>query len=233
MYSRQTLLTASMLSMCIFCSSTLAADEKKPMGTLLSFSVEVSQTVDNDQASATVFAEATDTESAEVARRVNSAIAVAIALAKTYPDIKSKAGSTWTTPVYGKSGHTIESWRMRSEIQLESRKLATLGDLVGKLQDDMAVSQIILQPTMETRHKAEDMATLEALNTFQAKAQMIASNFKKYYRIINMNISSGSHGQPYPMARAAMMRAEAAPMPIEGGKSDISVTVSGEIELID
>lgn len=232
MHSRLTSLTALMLLLCVFCSTTLAADDKKPAGTLLSFSVEASQSVANDLAHATVFAEATDAQSAEVARKVNAAMARAIAVAKTYPDIKTKTGSTWTSPIYGKNGHTIESWHMRSEIQLESLKLAALGELVGKLQGDLAVSQITLQPAPETRRKAEDTATLEALNAFQAKAQMIAANFKKFYRIINMNISGGNRGIVYPMARGAMLK-EAASMPIEGGDSVVTVSVSGEIELID
>ncbi|CAG4882644.1 Cyclic nucleotide-binding protein [Georgfuchsia toluolica] len=233
MHSLPKSLAVSMLSLCVFCSTTLAADEKKPVGTLLSFSVEASQMVANDLAHAIVFAEATDTQSAEVARKVNAAMARAIAVAKTYPDIKTKTGATWTAPVYGKNGRNIESWHMRSEIHLESQKLAALAELVGKLQEDLAVSQITLQPATETRRNAEDMATLDALNAFQAKAQLIASNFKKLYRIINMNVSGGSHGPAYPMARGAMLKMEAAPMPIEGGDGVVTVSVNGEIELID
>ena len=219
--------------LCAVCSIAVAADDKKPPGTLLTFSVDASQTVANDLARATVFAEATDAQSGEVARKVNAAMAKAIAVAKTYPDVKTKTGSTWTSPVYGKNGRTIESWTMRSEIQLESQKIAALGELVGKLQGDLAVSQITLQPATETRRKAEELATLEALNAFQAKAQMIASNFKKFYRVINMNINGGSQGPVYPMVRSAMMKMDAAPMPIEGGDSVVTVSVSGEIELID
>ena len=49
-----------------------------------------------------------------------------------------------------------------------------------------------------------------------------------------MNIGSNSRGPVYPMMRAkAMMAAEAAPMPVEGGESQIQVTASGKIELID
>ena len=226
-------LMASMLFLSALCSVAYGADDRKPAGTLLSFSVDASQTVTNDLARATVFAEATDAQTAEVARKVNTFMAKALAVAKNYPDIKTKTGSTWTSPVYGKNGRTIESWNMRSEIQLESQKVAALGELVGKLQNDLAVSQITLQPSTETRRKAEEQATLDALNAFQAKALLIASNFKKFYRVINMNISAGNQGPVYPMVRSAMMKMDAAPMPIEAGDSVVTVSVSGEIELID
>ena len=233
MQTRLKSLMVSIILCSALCSTAFAADDKKPAGTLLSFSVDASQTVANDLARATIFAEATDPQSAEVARKVNAIMARAIAISKTYPEIRTKTGTTWTSPVFGKNGRTIESWNMRSELQLESAKIAALGELVGKLQGETAVSQITLQPATETRRKAEESATLEALNAFQAKAQTIASNFKKFYRIINMNISGGNQGPVYPMMRSAMMKADAAPMPIEGGDSTVTVTVSGEIELID
>lgn len=224
---------AALLLLSALCATAVAADDKKPAGTLLTFSVDASQAVANDLARATVFAEATDAQAAEVARKVNAAMANALAMAKRYPDVKSRTGSTWTAPVYGKGGRNIESWHMRSEIQLESQNIAALGELLGKLQADLGVSQISLQSAPATRHKAEDLATLEALNAFQAKAQTIAANFKKFYRIINMNISAGSQGPAYPLARSALLKMDAAPLPLEGGEGMVTVSVSGEIELID
>lgn len=214
-------------------SSLFAADAAKPVGTLLNFSAEASQTVSNDLARATVFAEATGTQSGEVAQKVNAAIAQALSTAKRFAEVKARSGSTWTAPVYGKTGRNIESWQMRSELLLESQNLAALSELIGVLQGSLAVSQITLQVAPETRRKAEEQATRDALNAFQAKAQRIAGNFKKYYKIVRMDIDAGSQGPVYPMARAAMTKAEAAPLPIEGGESVIGVTVSGEIELVD
>jgi predicted secreted protein len=224
-----------LITLMLFCLSciTHAAEDKKPVGTIISFSAEASQTVSNDLARATVFAEANDANSAAVARKVNGLIAQAMATTKGFPEVKTRSGSTWTSPVYGKSGRNIEAWQMHSELQLESRDIAALGDLIGKLQGSLGVSQINLQPATETRLKAQEQATLGALNAFQTKAKSIASNFKKYYKIVRMNVEGGNQGPIYPMVRSAMVKMEAAPMPIEGGDSTITVTVSGEIELID
>ncbi len=213
--------------------AALAADEKKPAGTLISFSAEASQSVSNDLAFATLYAENTDTKSEEAASKVNVAIASALALAKTVPGVKAKTGSTWTTPFYGKDNHAIEAWRTHSEVVLESRNLGEMGNLLGQMPDGLVVNRISTQPAADTRKKAEDEATLAALNNFQAKAKLIAANFRKYYRIITMNVSGGIQGPAYPAAVAAMMKADAAPMPVEGGDSLITIQVNGEIELID
>lgn len=219
--------------------SAVAAEEKKPAGTVVSFNADASQTVSNDLARATVFAEATDTSSTAVARKVNAVMAQAISTAKGSPEVKTRSGSTWTSPVYGKNGRTIESWHMRSELQLESRDVTALGDLLGKLQGipngNLGVSQITLQPAPETSRKAAEQATLDALNAFQEKAQRIAGNFKKYYKIVRMNVDTNNQGPVYPMMRGVAMKMEAAdvPAPIEGGNSVINATVNGEIELID
>ncbi len=211
-----------------------AAEDKKPVGTIVSFSAEASQTVSNDLAHATVFAEATDTNSAAVARKVNNLMAQAIATAKKIPEVKTRSGSTWTSPIYGKDGRTITSWQMRSELHLESRDIAALGDLLGKLQGSLGVSQINLQPAPETRKKAVEQATLDALNAFQEKAKRIAGNFKKYYKVVRMNVDTNGQGPVYPMVRGAMMKMQdSAPMPIESGDSTVNATVSGEIELIE
>jgi predicted secreted protein len=206
----------------------------KPSGTLIDFRVDVQKSVANDLGRATAFAEMTGADPAEVARKVKSAISDGFASAKAQPGISAKSGATHTYPLYGKGNRNIENWRMRSEIVLESRDSAALSTAVGKLQGSLAVSNINFSPAPETRRKAEDDATLEAIDAFRAKAERIAGSMKKPYRIRQMSVNgSGNFPQPYPVVRAAMMAAEAAPMPIEAGESTVTVNVSGQIELLD
>lgn len=223
------------IAVCIAIASFHAvAEDKKPQGTLVGFSTEASQTVANDLAHATLFAQANAPTSAEVARKVNDLIKDALTKAKATPEVKAKSGGTWTSPLYDKNGRNIVGWQMRSELQLESQNVTALSDLVGKLQETLGVSQISFQPALDTRRRAEEQATLDALNAFQAKAQRIAGNFKKYYRVVRMNVDSAGSAPIRPYARDVMaMKAEAAPMPLEGGDSTVSVTVNGEIELVD
>ncbi|RLJ64581.1 SIMPL domain-containing protein [Sulfurisoma sediminicola] len=205
-----------------------------PAGTLIDFRVDVQRSVVNDLGRATAHVELTGADAADVAHRVNAAIAGGLATAKAQPGVTVKTGNSHTYPVYGKGGRTIESWRTRSEIALESRDAAALSALLGKLQSSqLAVSQVGFAPAPETRRAAEDDAALEAIAAFQAKAARYAAALKKPYRIRSMNIGSG-YAPPQPLFRGAMMAAaDAAPLPAETGESTITVNLNGQIELID
>jgi predicted secreted protein len=206
----------------------LAAEAVK--GPLVDFNVEARQSAPNDLGTATAFMEAEAATPAELAQKVNSAIAQALAIAKKSSTVQTRTGNTWTSPMYGKTGRTIEGWRMRSELLLESRDIPALASLIGKLQSTLGVSQISLQPAPETRGKAEDEATKEAITLFRSKASQIAGQLGKDYRIVQLNVGS-SRGPVFAM-KAMAMRAEAAPMPMEAGESQVTVTVSGQIEVL-
>lgn len=203
-------------------------------GTLVELAAEASRPTANDLFHATVFAEASNTNSAALARQVNQQIAAALAVAKDYPSVKTRTGSTYTTPVYGKNERSIESWRMRSEIQLDSRDAPALAELLGKLQTSLGVSQINATPAPETTQKAEADATIGAIQAFRERAGLIAGALGKKYKIRELNVGSSNRGPVYPMFRGkALMAAEAAPMPVEGGESQVQVNINGKIELTD
>ena len=203
-------------------------------GTLIELSAQASRTTANDQFSATAFAEASHANSSTLARQINQQIAAALATAKEYPTVKARTGTTSTYPVYGKNERMIESWRMRSEIQLDSTDAAAIAELLGKLQGSLGVSQINASPAPETAQKAEADATIGAIQAFRERAGLIAGALGKKYKIREMNVGNSNRGPVYPVMRAkAMMVAEAAPMPVEGGESQAVVNISGKIELID
>lgn len=217
---------AAILSLCA--GTALAASPLE-----INLSSEASRPAANDLMQATVSAEASGTTPAELAKRVNQTIADALKLIKTYPAIKAQSGGTHTYPSYAKGG-TIESWRMRSEIALESSDTASLSELLGKLQGTLAVSSLRMLPSPETRRKAEDAAILDALTLFKARSKLLADAQGKSYGIKELSVStSGQFVPPVPVMRASksMMSSDAVPMPIESGESLVSATVSGKIEV--
>jgi len=224
------LLLPCLLILCFACPALPLMAAETGKGTLVDFSVEARQPAANDQGSATAFFEADGPNPGELAQKVNAVIAQALTLAKTSSNVRTRSGNTWTSPLYGKTGRNIEGWRMRSELLLESRDIPALAALVGKLQATLGVSQITLQPAAETRSKAEDGATTEAIGLFRAKAKAIASQLGRDYRIVQLNVGS-SHGQIFA-PKAMALRAEAAPLPLEAGESQVTVTVSGQIEVL-
>jgi len=229
---KRALLLLSFVALPVF-----AAEPAKPAGTLIDFRVDVQRPVANDLGRASAYVELTGSDPAEVARKVKSVIADGLATAKAQPGITVKSGGTHTWPIYSKTGRIIENWRMRSELLLESRDAAALSTAVGKLQGgQLAIGGIHFAPAPETRRKADDDVTIEAIEAFNAKAARIAATLKKPYKIRQMSVNAGGHfPQPYPMARGAAMMAsaESAPMPVEAGESNVTVNVSGQIELVD
>lgn len=195
-------------------------------------SAEASRPALNDLSRATVSAEDAGATPGPLAAQVNRQIDAALKTAKAYPTIKIQSGGTSTYPVYGKAGK-IDSWRMRSELALESKDFPALSELLGKLQATLAVSNLMLQPATDTRKKAEDEATIDALGAFNARAKVIADSMGRPYHIKQLSVNVGGHF-PQPMFRAQgqpMAMAAAAPMPVEAGDSQVSVTVTGQIEV--
>jgi predicted secreted protein len=210
--------------------NAFAADTPRK-GIVVELSAEASQSAPNDQGQATAFMEAEAATPAEAARKVNTAIAQALAICKQSASVQSRSGHTWTNPVYGKSGRNIEGWHMRSEIVLESRDLPALAEVLTKLQATLGVSQLNLQPAAETRTKTEERATVDAIEAFRAKAKLIASRMGSDYRIVQIQVQGGSNRMPvYPM-KAMALRADSA-MPIEAGESQVTVSISGQIEIL-
>jgi predicted secreted protein len=198
----------------------------------IALSSEASRPAANDLMQAALFAEATGPTLEELSRQVNRTVAGALELAKSYPEIKVQSLGTATFPIHARNGK-IESWRMRSDIAAESADLASLSELLGKLQDSLAVSSVRLLPSPETRRKAEDAAILEAIELFKARARLVADAQGKGYVIRELSIDTAGHFMPAAVMRASRSASVSAvaDMPIESGESLIRASVSGKIEI--
>ncbi|MBS1230874.1 MAG: hypothetical protein H6R17_4151 [Proteobacteria bacterium] len=198
---------------------------------IVELSAEASRPAVNDLVRATVSAEASGTTPGELSRQVGSQINEALKIARSYPAIRTQSGNTATYPVYAKGGK-IESWRMRSELALESVDAASVSELLGKLQASLGVSNLLLQPSPETRRKVESEAMVDAIAAFKGQAKVIADALGMGYRIKQLSVStSGRIVQPMFRGAAKAMAMDAAPMPVEAGESQVSVSVSGQIEV--
>lgn len=202
--------------------------------TTVELTADASRPAANDMAIATVFFEASDANPGVLSERVRAAIAEALDLIRSYPSVKANSAGATTFPIYGKNDRKIEAWRMRSDIRLETGDLAALSELLGKLQSRLALGGLVLQPSPETRKSVADLATTDAIRAFQARAKNVADTLGKAYRISHLSIMRGDHPGPIrPMMKSAAFDAESAPFPVEAGESEITVTISGKIELSD
>lgn len=203
-------------------------------GALVDLSAEASRPAANDMVRASVYGEVSGKNPAELAQRLNTDIAEALKLIRSKAGVSVKSGQQSTYPVYGQT-QKIDGWRMRSELILESKDQASVSELLGKLQQmRLAVGEVSLRPSPETRRKVEDEATREAIRAFQSRAVVIAEQLGKGWKIKQLNVQQGG-GMPMPLMRAtrAAMVADAAPAPLEAGESLVTTQVSGQIELAD
>ncbi len=221
----------------IICSallSALCASLPAVAGTTVDLSVEASRPAANDMLRASVYSEASGANPGDLARKVNQDISEALKVIRARAGVTVKSGQQSTYPVYGQ-GRKIESWRMRSELILESRDQGAMSELVGQLQQmRLALGDLSQMPAPETRRKVEDEAMRAALDAFRQRAAVVGEQLGKSWKIKHLSINQGGSG-PVPMfrmARAAMM-ADAAPAPIEAGESQVTTSISGQIELAD
>lgn len=226
------LVTALVFAIC-FAVSPVFAQNGASLPTV-ELSAEANRSAPNDLARATAYFEATDKNAAALSSTVNREIAAALQLARKFSGVKASTSGVSTWPVHSKNGQHIEAWRMRSSIALESRDIPALSELLGKLQETLAVTSLVMQPAPDTRASTADQAATDAIRAFEARAQRIAETLGKRYRIRALAVNYGGSQPPiYPVMRSAAMMAESAPVPLEGGESEIVVSVSGTIELLD
>lgn len=202
-------------------------------GPSVDLTADASRPAANDMVRATVYAEASGSNPAELARRVNQDIAEAIRVVKARSGIAVKSGYQNTAPLYGKE-RRIEGWRMHAELVLESRDTAAVSETLGQLQQmRLLVAGVSQFPAPETRRQAEDEATRAALSAFRERAAVVAEALGKPYVIRSLSVHQGGQS-PMPLMRASRAVAmDAAPPPLEGGESLVTTTVSGKVELAD
>jgi len=124
-------------------------------------------------------------------------------------------------------------WRVSQTLVLEGSDFATLAGLVSKMQatDNLVLSSLTFTVSAATRRAAEDALTQQAIKNWQQRAQNAAQAFgSAAWRAGRITIQTNDYGRPQPMMRASVAAADVAraPVAVEGGMSEVMVTVSGE-----
>ena len=123
-------------------------------------------------------------------------------------------------------------WRVVQTLSLEGQDFAALAALVSRLQadDQLVLSGMNFAVSPDTRRKTEDALTQAAIKAWQARAQNAARGFGfDTWRTGRVAIQTGDFMRPQPMMRMqASAMASAPPVSVEGGNTDVTVTVSGD-----
>jgi len=169
---------------------------------------------------------------AKLAAKINNDMEWALQQAKQVQGVKINTGSYQTWPITRKEVTT--GWRGQQDLVLESADTETLSRLVGQLQDRLQIKSMSFTVSDEKRARVENRLIDAALDAFKQRAGIIGNNLKASgFRIVEINVNSSTQRPPMlRQARMASMSMEASDaVAVEGGESDVSVTVNGTIEL--
>jgi len=190
------------------------------------------ESVSNDTMHVTLQTYAEMQDPAKLATRINQEMEWALAQAKQLKGIKLRTGSYQTWPVTRKEVTT--GWRGQQDLILESRDTQALSRLTGQLQDKLQIKSMSFSVSDEKRVSVENRLIDLALNSFKERARIVGDNLKADgYRIVEINVGTSTARPPMMhQARVASMSMEANDaVAVEGGESDIRITVNGTIEL--
>ena len=190
-----------------------------------------SESVSNDTMHVTLGTHAEQRDPASLARKINEDMEWALSKAKQVKGVKVSTGSYQTWPITNKKVTT--GWRGQQNLELESKDTASLARLAGELQDRLQIKSMNFTVSDDKRMAVENRLIEAALNAFKDRARIVGDNLKADgYRIVDINI--GTSGQAPPVRhqpRMAMAMEASDAVAVEGGESDIQVTVDGTIEL--
>jgi predicted secreted protein len=206
-----------------------------PLPPTVTVSASATVTVQNDRLQAWLRAEAENANPAAAAGQVNAAIAKALAEAKAYPAIKVATAGYSTQQISDKQ--KPNRWRVVQTLSLDSGDFTAAANLITRLQDEtgLLLSGMGFSLSDKTRRDAEDSVTQQAIKSWQARAQQAATGLGfSGWRPGHVAVQTGDGGRAYPVMRAQAMASSAGPAPvsIEAGTTDVSVSVSGEAMLV-
>lgn len=226
--------THALIALFLFSSvgiNNALAHEEETHYDRIHLSVSASAQLENDTMVATVFAQEEGSQAAELSSVVNQRIRRALELVKQHPEIKHQTNTYSSNPIY--SNNKIKGWRVSQSLRLESKDMALMSDVLGKLQNDLALQSMQFTVSSESKNQQDEKLIDKALEAFEKRAQQVVKKLgRKDYKIVDINIStSGARGlQPQYAMRAMVMDAESSPA-ISAGEQTVSITVSGNIEL--
>lgn len=219
-----------MVCLAVFASIGLADDELRYNQVRLQS--QQTESVSNDTMHVTLQTYAEMQDPAKLATRINQEMEWALAQAKQVKGVKLRTGSYQTWPVTRKEVTT--GWRGQQDLILESRDTEALSRLTGRLQDKLQIKSMNFTVSDEKRVTVENRLIDLALNAFKERARIVGDNLKADgYRIVEINVGTSTVRPPMMhQARMASMSMEASDaVAVEGGESDVRITVNGTIEL--
>lgn len=201
--------------------------------------ISADASVDTDQDLLFIVLSATKegTDANLVQSQLKQSIESALLIAKKRMDpaaMDVRTGQFRLFPRYGKDGK-ISGWQGQAEIVLEGKDFARISTVAGEIST-MTVSQTGFGLSRPQRMKVEEEAQATAIQRFRDKAKTVSKSFgfeDSSIREVSVNLGENVR----PMANMMSSRSGMAvasvdsPVPVQPGKTSVSVTVSGSVQM--
>ena len=227
-----TLLNGALLVLTTLLFNTACAHENESHYDRINLNVSATAKIENDTMVATVYAVEEGSDATKLARLVNKRIRDGLDLVAKHGTIKHQTNAYSSNPIY--SNNKIKGWRVRQSLRLESKDMALMSDILGKLQSDLALQSMQFTVSPDSKNAQDKILIDNAIESFEERAmQVVKKLHRNNYKIVNMNIStSGVAGinPQYQMRSMALESANSAPV-VSAGEQTLRVTVNASIEL--
>lgn len=226
---------AAMLTLAL-AVTPLAAQERPaaPPVDGLSLEAVVSSEISPDLAVVTLAVDRDGADPAVLSREVNQILARALEQAKAVPGVQASSGGYNTFPRQDNKGKRI-GWQLHAELILKSADFGALGQLAGRLSNELVVTGSGFEVSPALRNAEEARLIDAGATAFGAKAKRAANAFGyDSFRIREIQIGTASQrGGPRPVVMRTALKSsdESAALPLESGRVTLSLTVSGSVQM--
>ncbi len=145
-----------------------------------------------------------------------------------------RTGNFSLHPRYSQNSQ-ISGWQGNTELVLEGRDFARITNTAARITS-MAIAQVAFSLSPQQRSKVERDAQALAIENFKTQAADLTRAFGfADYTLREVSVNSNSYA-PGPRPRMMAMEAKSAmvgdsPIAVEAGKSTVTVSVSGSVQM--
>ena len=228
---------AAMLAATTAALASVAHAEPAPLQGVVSLSASATVEVTKDLLNVVLSTNKEGQDAASVQSQRKQALDAALAEARKAAkpgQIEVQTGNFSLYPRYAPKGG-LTGWQGSAELVIEGKDMSGIGALTGRITT-MSVARVSQGVSRELREKVESDLAAQAIARYRAKAADYAKQFGySGYVIREVNVSGTEPPGfvPMPMVRAKAMASVASDeaLPVEAGKAQLAVNVSGSVQL--
>ena len=223
--------------LCLVLAAPLVRADPPVVANQLALSASATAEVTNDVLVITFSTQREGADPAALQAHLTQALNTALAEARKAArpgQVDVSTGNFSVQPRYTGKDEPMK-WQGVAELRAEGKDFEALAQLVGRIRT-LSVAQVGYRLSREAREKVEGEVSTQAIARFRSQAEAHAKAFgfsSVTLRTVEVNTSASS-GPPMMRMRAASaeMAMAAAPLPVQAGTSEVSVTVSGSVQMI-